>query len=101
MNILHPEAQATKPLRVKLASTECEFRVKGRPRVPAVQWSSGFYDVDCNRQPTFTARRWSAGVGAERAPPASSLPQPSLSKGGGAIRDIGEKFGVSPATGTG
>ena len=39
--------------------------------------------------------------GAERATPASSLPQPSLPKGGGAIRDIGEKFGVSPATGTG
>jgi RHS repeat-associated protein len=38
---------------------------------------------------------------AERATPASSLPQPSLPKGGGAIRDIGEKFGVSPATGTG
>src|SRR5215472_13890647 len=35
----------------------------------------------------------------ERAP--GLLPQPSLPKGGGAIRDIGEKFGVSPATGTG
>ena len=29
------------------------------------------------------------------------MPQPSLPKGGGAIRDIGEKFGVSSATGTG
>ena len=30
-----------------------------------------------------------------------SPPQISLPKGGGAIRGIGEKFGVSPATGTG
>ena len=35
-----------------------------------------------------------------RASP-SPLPSPSLPKGGGAIRDIGEKFGVNPVTGTG
>jgi RHS repeat-associated protein len=42
------------------------------------------------------------GEGAEKSERGSGpLPQPSLPKGGGAIRDIGEKFGVSPATGTG
>lgn len=30
-----------------------------------------------------------------------AVPSISLPKGGGAIRDIGEKFGVSPVTGTG
>src|SRR5438105_2065340 len=40
----------------------------------------------------------------ERKPeprPASPLPQPTLPKGGGAIRDIGEKFSANAATGTG
>src|SRR5262245_5266550 len=33
--------------------------------------------------------------------PASSIPSISLPKGGGAIRGLGEKFGVNAATGTG
>ena len=33
--------------------------------------------------------------------PASPLPSPTLPKGGGAIRDIGEKFSANPATGSG
>jgi RHS repeat-associated protein len=37
---------------------------------------------------------------AKRANP-SPLPMPSLPKGGGAIRGIGEKFAVNPVTGTG
>ena len=38
---------------------------------------------------------------SERSSFSASPPQISLPKGGGAIRGIGEKFGVSPATGTG
>jgi RHS repeat-associated protein len=38
---------------------------------------------------------------SEEAQGAGPLPSPSLPKGGGAIRSIGEKFGVSPSRGTG
>jgi RHS repeat-associated protein len=42
-----------------------------------------------------TANGWQPAAGGPPAPPAVSLP-----KGGGAIKDIGEKFSVSAATGT-
>ena len=42
-----------------------------------------------------SANRWQPAAGGPSAPPSVSLP-----KGGGAIRDIGEKFSVSAATGT-
>src|SRR5580658_3561442 len=42
------------------------------------------------------AGAWQPAAGGPPAPPSVSLP-----KGGGAIRDIGEKFSVSAATGTG
>ena len=42
-----------------------------------------------------SANGWQAADGGPPAPPPVSLP-----KGGGAIRDIGEKFSVSAATGT-
>ena len=42
-----------------------------------------------------TANEWQPAQGGPPAPPSVSLP-----KGGGAIRDIGEKFSVSAATGT-
>ena len=42
-----------------------------------------------------SANGWQPAAGGPPAPPAVSLP-----KGGGAIRDIGEKFSVSAATGT-
>lgn len=35
------------------------------------------------------------------SPPTSPLPSPTLPKGGGAIRDLGEKFSANPATGAG
>jgi RHS repeat-associated protein len=45
--------------------------------------------------PGASAKGWEPAGGGPPAPPSVSLP-----KGGGAIRDIGEKFSVSAATGT-
>src|SRR4051812_5378382 len=47
-----------------------------------------------------TAGRGTSGATAGGDGP-FSIPSLSLPKGGGAIRGIGEKFGVNPATGTG
>ncbi len=55
----------------------------GRPGTPAGSAGSG------------QGRAWQPAAGGPPAPPSVSLP-----KGGGAIRDIGEKFSVSAATGT-
>jgi RHS repeat-associated protein len=43
----------------------------------------------------------SAVAASEQPPPSSPLPAVAKPKGGGAIRGIGEKFKVSPSTGTG
>ena len=45
-------------------------------------------------------RRFGQQVAASRRRPRQAPPTVSLPKGGGAIRDIGEKFSVSAATGT-
>jgi hypothetical protein len=42
-----------------------------------------------------------ATLGNQAAPAAPSAPIPTLPKGGGAIRGIGEKFSANPVTGTG
>src|SRR5207248_1525619 len=47
-----------------------------------------------------TQTRAGASDEANRAN-SSPLPSPSLPKGGGGIRGLGEKFGVNPVTGTG
>lgn len=49
-------------------------------------------------QPSAAGRPGAAQPSADGGPPAP--PSVSLPKGGGAIRDIGEKFTVNPATGT-
>jgi RHS repeat-associated protein len=54
--------------------------------------------------PDHTARpaaESTSGEAKQGASPAPALPTLSLPKGGGAIRGIGEKFAVNPATGTG
>jgi len=53
-------------------------------------------DVSGPNQPSSGAKGSAAEQSSASAPPAISLP-----KGGGAIRAIGEKFSVNPATGTG
>ncbi len=50
---------------------------------------------------SHTEPKSSSGKGASRGNAPFSVPTISLPKGGGAIRGIGEKFGVNPATGTG
>ncbi|AKT43566.1 SpvB/TcaC N-terminal domain-containing protein [Chondromyces crocatus] len=64
-------------------------------------------DVQDQAAPSAAASSGSkeGGERAEASPPRGltpvAAPSPSLPKGGGAIRGIGEKFSVSPATGTG
>src|SRR5687767_9710449 len=53
--------------------------------------------ADKKTKPTATMKEASPATGTGAAAP----PVPSLPKGGGAIRGIGEKFGANPVTGTG
>jgi RHS repeat-associated protein len=84
-------------------STEATAERKGfttaaapAPGPGAAGGSSGSADATPRGADATAGSGWRPAAGAPPAPPSVSLP-----KGGGAIRDIGEKFAVSAATGTG
>ena len=69
--------------------------------LPAPEAALGGAAQDPTGSAPAAATAGPAAPGGEPPPPASPLPAVSRPKGGGAIRGIGEKFDVNPATGTG
>ena len=73
----------------EVPDTASQFRASAAPVSGAASPAAG------GATPAGLADGWKPAAGGPPAPPSVSLP-----KGGGAIRDIGEKFSVNAATGT-